>query len=309
MATVTEALPAPAASLFARTKAHLRTFIDPLAAPHGWWLGGGSVLAAQWDHRRSTDLDVFLPSKCSLAPLDPRRDESFLEAMRASGAHTLNVQDRSIKVGFAAGRLEVTALDAQPPIKPRLAHIDGEDILLLQNASILTGKLYGRGMRLPARDVFDLCVAAERDPDALRCAVNHIEDATRIEIVHRLLLDVDGYRRTAGEDIPVPARQYAYLLDDGPRIAARLLEDEAYEYPPELRHGDGRITMTVTTHGGTELTRVCDSGADLASAMLSMGLQREMFGMAGTVERFTARIDDELARERGRKGGGSPPPP
>ena len=33
------------------------------------------------------------------------------------------------------------------------AHIDGEDILLLQNASILTGKLYGRGMRLPARDV------------------------------------------------------------------------------------------------------------------------------------------------------------
>ena len=45
-------------------------------------------------------------------------------------------------------------------------------------SQILSGKLAGRGLESPTRDLYDVAVAAELDPCALEAAVNTVADAT-----------------------------------------------------------------------------------------------------------------------------------
>ena len=53
-------LPEPARSLFRKTRAALETHVSAHAADGaGYKLGGGTILAARWRHRRSNDIDVL----------------------------------------------------------------------------------------------------------------------------------------------------------------------------------------------------------------------------------------------------------
>ena len=300
-------LPEPAAGLFARTQNTLYALLTPLAAPRGWWIGGGSVLAAQWGHRESTDLDLFLPSNRSVAPLDPRWDDSFVKAMTDVGAQAFNVQPSSIKVAFPSGRLEVTALDPVPLLPPRDVIVDGRPALVLRNASIMTGKLFGRGFRLPVRDVFDICVASVADPAALRCAVNHITPEARLELAHLLLHSADKYRADAPEQILRPAPQYAHFMQDGPEVAAEVVVRETYEDGYDLQFLGRDATVTARTTGGMDVSYTCRSGDELAEAMRGMGLETAMLGSAGSVEAFVAEADQRLSEARPGGSGGPTP--
>ena len=193
-------LPEPAGGLYRAARESLDEFLPTVIDE-----GGG------WRHRLSTDLDVFLPGSASLTPFDPRWSPDFRDAMRRLGATRLEAQPRSIKAWFPSGRLEVTALDPVPPLPPRNVRIDGRGALVLANGSILCGKLHGRGRRLPERDVFDPCVAAEEDPEALCCAVNHVGPDARREMLHVLTMDADGFRRSAPSVILDPAPRFARL--------------------------------------------------------------------------------------------------
>ena len=260
----------------------------------GWWLGGGTVLAAQWEHRLSTDLDIFLPAEASLATFDPRWAPDFRDAMLGLGATRMEVQQRSVKTWFPAGRLEITALDPVPALPPRAARIDGSDARLLENASILCGKLYGRGRRMPERDVFDVCVAAIEDPDALRCAVNHVGPDTRREIAHLLAIGADTYRESAPEVILDPAPRFADLLEEAPERAAELIRDETWASTDFDYALEGAVTVTARTVGGTGVSRTCRSGQALAAAMLGMGLEEMMLGRHGTMRAFVQEVDARL---------------
>ena len=85
-------LPEPARTLLGTT---FETINNALAGvlPEGqeWRLGGGSLLAARWRHRRSTDVDIFLPESSGIAALDPRSNPKFAEAMSAVGATKVEV--------------------------------------------------------------------------------------------------------------------------------------------------------------------------------------------------------------------------
>ena len=299
-------LPEPAAGLYARAGAALRAALMPLAGSRGWWIGGGSVLAAEWSHRESTDLDLFLPSGCSVAPLSPRRDGSFFDAMAAIGAQSFAVQSRSIKVGFPEGRVEITAVDPVPQLAPRAVTIDGHSAFVLRNAAIMTGKLHGRGMRLPARDVFDACVASIADPAALRCAVNHVTPETRLEIAHLLLRGADEYRADAPEQILRPAPQYAHFMQDGPELAAELLVQESYEEGYDLQFRGSVAVITARTTGGVDVRHTCRSGEELAEVMRGMGLEGEIRSLDGTTDQFVAAADRRLS-ESGLGGAGPEP--
>ena len=74
-------------------------------------------------------------------------------------------------VTFDTGQVDLAALDPCPSRGHESAMVDGEPIIVLSNAQILHGKLE-RASRSPVRDVFDVIVAGERDPDALAIAVN-----------------------------------------------------------------------------------------------------------------------------------------
>ena len=214
--------------------------------------------------------------------------------MLGLGATRMEVQQRSVKTWFPAGRLEITALDPVPALPPRAARIDGSDARLLENASILCGKLYGRGRRMPERDVFDVCVAATEDPDALRCAVNHVGPDTRREIAHLLAIGADMYRESAPEVILEPAPRFADLLEEAPERAAELIRDETWASTDFDYALEGAVTVTARTVGGTVVSRTCRSGQALAAAMLGMGLEEMMLGRHGTMRAFVQGVDTRL---------------
>ena len=93
-----------------------------------WRLGGGTVLAARWMHRKSTDVDIYLPANSGIAALDPRWNPRFTNAMNALDASRVEVQDRSLKFSFPEGRIEVTHLDPTPNMpRSEEAFIDAAD--------------------------------------------------------------------------------------------------------------------------------------------------------------------------------------
>lgn len=52
-----------------------------------WRLGGGTVLAARWGHRKSTDIDIFLPGNSGITALEPHPPVARCRLLRASGRH------------------------------------------------------------------------------------------------------------------------------------------------------------------------------------------------------------------------------
>ena len=290
-------LPEPAAGIYAQTKEVLHEYLTPLAGDAGWWIGGGTVLAAQWRHRRSTDLDIFLPSSRSIAPLTPRHGGTFLDRMHASGARSVAVQSRSIKLGFEHGRIEITALDPVPTLDPRDVEIDGRAVRVLREAAIMTGKMQRchLQMRILPRDVFDMCVASVAAPAALRCAVNHIPPEQRLAIAQMLSAAASDYRDSAAQAILEPAPPYAHFLQNGAAIAAALLDDESYDGEHAIEYSGGRATVTVRTRGGAMVRRSSHDGAGLARAMREMGLEAALWGPDGTTAQFIAAADGQIA--------------
>ncbi len=64
-------LPRPAAEVWAATRDVIHRIgptgeNEPVIPPH---LGGGTVLAARWRHRMSTDIDVIFPCRGTLTDL------------------------------------------------------------------------------------------------------------------------------------------------------------------------------------------------------------------------------------------------
>ena len=118
----------------------------------GWKLSGGTILAAQWHHRKSTDVDLKVVAKTGLAILDPRYDPSFDQEMKELGAgQPIHRQDQII---IPVGELKMNIFEGTPTpgVGEERIEVNGEPEIVLSNAQILTGKLAGRGLGiLPAQ--------------------------------------------------------------------------------------------------------------------------------------------------------------
>lgn len=298
MTLETIALKEPAKSLFATTRDALMAWL-PSILPRGthWAVGGGTILAAQWNHRMSTDIDIFLPGNAHLAALAPAHDPEFVNRMADLGATEVKVQSRGLKFSFPAGRVEVTALDPSPPLAPIAVEMDNASAHRLPNACILAGKLTGRGLRLPMRDVFDVCVAADLDPDALCCAVNQIPEQTRPEIAARLTAEAKTLADEALEEVLQPDSQWARFLVDGPTYVASLLHDLAYTRT-EMSFDDGTATICAETRNGRPLVNRYTNPQTLLEGLYTMGLELWLMAHYGTIDAFLDKTEDRLAASR-----------
>ena len=177
-------LPEPAASLWA-SKRHIVHAIPPelfhkAIQPH---IGGGTILAARWRHRLSTDIDVLLPSRNSLIDLLQENDRNIVKkldgtAEAASGGR--------ITIAFEHGRLDLSTFPPDPPCAQREAAVDGQPEQVLSTTQILRGKLK-RVDQLLVRDVFDILTAADDEPAALATAASMVpkQRATAIDSAWR----------------------------------------------------------------------------------------------------------------------------
>ena len=167
-------LPSPARELWTRVGQALSTALSQLGTPQRCWnIGGGTILAERWRHRKSTDIDLTVPLGSRIVELHERFGGTLKTDMTALGAKHLSFGETFLRIVFSDGVIDIAELDNRPSSGERLAVIDDFEVLAKSTTQILRGKLE-RALReeSPARDLFDIVVAHYEDARALACAVN-----------------------------------------------------------------------------------------------------------------------------------------
>ncbi|MDE0691265.1 MAG: nucleotidyl transferase AbiEii/AbiGii toxin family protein [Gammaproteobacteria bacterium] len=150
--------------------------------------GGGTALQARWQHRRSTDADLFCDPQ-TYATAIRARGEAMERALRDVSATTAGEGTfvDQIATYTRIECVEVTILPAATLVHPSGSgkFVPGTAVETLTSAEILAGKLVhrltGAGIAEP-RDIYDLAMAREHDPVALRQAVAALTANQRKEV-------------------------------------------------------------------------------------------------------------------------------
>lgn len=152
---------------------HAYALIDEITQ-HGisdpvWTFGGGTVLMLRHRHRVSKDIDIFVPDPQYLGFVSPR-----LSDVAESVTQDYVEGPGYIKLLRPEGEIDFVAspnLTAEPFELWRLL---GRRVRVETSAEIVAKKLWHRGDRAAARDLFDLALVIEREPHALESARKYL---------------------------------------------------------------------------------------------------------------------------------------
>jgi len=135
--------------------------VDPF-----WTLGGGTVLMFRHRHRLSKDIDIFVPNPQYLGFVTPRLSDV------AASLTSEYTEDPSawVKLQFEEGEVDFVAAPNLLDDAWEQWLIDGLPVRVETSAEIIAKKMYHRGHRVTARDLFDLALVIEREPGALAAA-------------------------------------------------------------------------------------------------------------------------------------------
>ena len=151
-------------------------------------LGGGTALAARWNHRHSTDVDIFV---------EPEPYHHFhwntggrfnLDVTAAAPVDRLVIARTGAYISFQGldGHVSVAPAPHGLPRDPRSPDtVAGTDLPFETTAEILAKKLAFRmalRKELVRRDLYDIAFARERDPAALQTALDALRTRELAEI-------------------------------------------------------------------------------------------------------------------------------
>ncbi|PUE34210.1 nucleotidyl transferase AbiEii/AbiGii toxin family protein [Limnohabitans sp. Hippo3] len=142
----------------------LRGIADPF-----WTFGGGTVLMLRHQHRLSKDIDIFVPDPQYLGFVTPRLNDAAESVSQdyVEGPGFVKLLRPEGEIDFVAS----PNLTAQPFEEWTLL---GRKVKVETSAEIVAKKLWHRGDRATARDLFDLALVIEREPDALITAASYL---------------------------------------------------------------------------------------------------------------------------------------
>jgi hypothetical protein len=148
---------------------HACRLVDEIAQ-HGiaqpfWTFGGGTVLMLRYRHRFSKDVDIFVPDPQYLGFVSPR-----LSDVAESVTHDYVEGPGYVKLMRPEGEIDFVAAPNLTPSPYDVCSLLGREVRVETAAEIVANKLWHRGDRATARDLFDLALIIEREPDALRQA-------------------------------------------------------------------------------------------------------------------------------------------
>ena len=127
-----------------------------------WSFGGGTVLMRRHRHRFSKDVDIFIPDPQFLNYLSPRLN-SDAESMTT---HYIE-QQGSLKLVFPEGEIDFVVSGALTRSPVNVEVLFGREIKVETSTEIIAKKVWHRGADFTARDIFDLAMVAELEPNAL----------------------------------------------------------------------------------------------------------------------------------------------
>ena len=183
----------------------LMSHLESQVANPGWSFGGGTVLMLRSGHRQSRDIDLFIPDPQMLGYLSPRLSE-------VAEAITTDYEENAefIKLYLPHGEIDVVVGEALTAAPFDLVSHGGRDIRVETSAEILAKKLWHRGDRGAARDLFDLCAVAQHEPEAIAQAapffsrfaaqfIHRLQDRADIARKEFDAIDALGFNRTFDE--------------------------------------------------------------------------------------------------------------
>jgi hypothetical protein len=129
-----------------------------------WTLGGGTVLMFRYRHRLSKDIDIFVPDPQYLGYVTPRLSDTAADLTQ----DYTEQPGAFVKLQFEEGEVDFVAAPNLLPDKAwETWNIGGRPVKVETAAEIIAKKMYHRGDRVTARDLFDLALVIEREPLAL----------------------------------------------------------------------------------------------------------------------------------------------
>ncbi len=135
---------------------------NPLAQ---WRFGGGTVLMLRYRHRLSKDIDLFIDDPQLLGFVNPRLSE-------VAESITADYQEGAefVKLLLPQGEIDVVVSPCLTGNAVEKVDIMGRPVLVETSTEIVAKKMYYRGNRAKARDLFDFALVLEKEPDALMLA-------------------------------------------------------------------------------------------------------------------------------------------
>ncbi len=220
-------------------------------------MGGGSVLAARWRHRRSTDIDLITSAGWQIQGLENGGRNDFTNAMRALGGRLDGYNQAAVEMTFP-GRKRLHVFRSEP--SPALGHvdtvIDDHRFDALSTTQILAGKLLNRSLRAPARDLYDIVIAGEREPVGLHRAVNMLSPDMQGDVAVMWHVRREKIERDARWNLKPLSSSEPLLVSPGELVerAGEVLRRACYqqiEIEPARRGQPARI-ITTTEDGKSE---------------------------------------------------------
>jgi predicted nucleotidyltransferase component of viral defense system len=130
-----------------------------------WTFGGGTVLMLRYRHRRSKDIDIFVPDPQYLGHVTPR-----LSGVAEKIAPDYIEAATFVKLIREEGEIDFVAAENLTDAPFETWSLLRRKVRVETAVEIVAKKLWHRGDRLSARDLFDLSLVIEHEPDALRVA-------------------------------------------------------------------------------------------------------------------------------------------
>ena len=122
-----------------------------------WTLGGGTVLMFRYGHRLSKDIDIFVPDPQYLGYVTPRPSDTAA----ALTEDYSEMPGSFVKLQFEEGEIDFVAAPNLTDTAWEQWEIQGRPVRVETAAEVIAKKMYHRGDRATARDLFDLALVAE----------------------------------------------------------------------------------------------------------------------------------------------------
>jgi hypothetical protein len=181
-----------------------------------WTFGGGTVLMLRYGHRMSKDIDIFVPNPQYLGYVNPRINETASEV-------TTDYEEHADFVKLLLPGGEIDFVVSQNLTDPGYDDwtLMGAPVKVETATEIIAKKMWHRGDRPTARDLFDLSLVIEREPNNLKDAgkylIRHRETFLRLlderrDYLHSRFDDIDTLGYTPSYDYCVELAE-EFLLD------------------------------------------------------------------------------------------------
>ncbi len=146
------------------------TLVDEISTHGGvsdpfYTFGGGTVLMLRYQHRLSKDIDLFVADPQSLGFITPRLSDVADEMCKSQYVEAANY----VKLQFDEGEIDFVASPnlLSAPDAFEEWNLFGRRVRVETAAEIVAKKMFHRGDKATARDLFDLTMVIEHERGAL----------------------------------------------------------------------------------------------------------------------------------------------